>query len=347
MVEWIRKHITHSEEILEEVKERSLKLLAAKSFMYFLVSLGIFFIYFWFYVSVLHMELPKTTILRRRNAEWLSKMELVNAKMDAYEESLKELETIDEDVYRSIFGMNSLSPTKRNESFRGISFYNSLDGCDNSGLLKKTMMRQDVLTKKAYVQTMSFDDVSYIAHKAGDMAACLPAIPPMIPDGSKYRRSSPFGYRVDPHYRSLRMHTGYDFSMKPGNRVFATGDGVVEAAEFEFYGYGNCVTIDHGFGYKTRYAHLKVINVVKGMKVKRGELIGESGNSGKSTGPHLHYEVLYRNKYVNPLNYMDLDMPVEEYRQMVEQVSRETGHELVLPMHKVAKKSKSRSKSKK
>ena len=120
------------------------------------------------------------------------------------------------------------------------------------------------------------------------------------------------------------MHTGFDFACKPGNPVYATGDGVVESVSFELFGYGNSVIIDHGFGYKTRYAHLKTVLVGEGMKVRRGERIAESGNSGRSTGPHLHYEVMYRGKYVNPYNYFDMDMPLDEYRSMVAKSSAES-----------------------
>lgn len=120
------------------------------------------------------------------------------------------------------------------------------------------------------------------------------------------------------------MHTGFDFACKPGNPVYATGDGTVESVSFEFFGYGNSVLIDHGFGYKTRYAHLKMVYVSEGMKLKRGECIGETGNSGRSTGPHLHYEVMYRGRYVNPYNYFDMTMPLDEYSSMVSKVADES-----------------------
>ena len=105
--------------------------------------------------------------------------------------------------------------------------------------------------------------------------------------------------------------------MKPGTPVYTTGDSVVEYVKFSFTGYGNEILIDHGFGYKTRYAHMSMVSVAEGMKLKRGDCIGESGNSGKSTGPHLHYEVIYRGERVNPMNYLDMDMPVKEYAEMV------------------------------
>mgnify|MGYP004678073941 FL=1 len=161
------------------------------------------------------------------------------------------------------------------------------------------------------------------------MASCIPAIPPVLPDKSKYRISSTFGYRSDPISGVSKMHTGFDFACKPGNPVYASGDGVVSSVSFDLFNYGNSVVIDHGFGYKTRYAHLKTIFVAEGMKLKRGECIGESGNSGKSTGPHLHYEVIYRGRFVNPVNYFDLEMPVEEYASMVKNTAKESNNIII------------------
>ena len=324
------------ETLLYEVKERSRKLFAAKTFLLFLGSLAAAALYFWLYVSVLGWELPKTTILKRQNAAWLTKIEMINRDLDVYEETLGGLEMNDEDVYRSIFGMTSIPEDVRNEGLTGINRYESLEGVDHSGELKNTMKRLDILTKKAYIQSKSFDEIEAMAKKAGDLASCVPAIPPMLPDKNSYRLTSTFGYRSDPLRGYQARHTGVDFAMKPGSNIYATGDGVVSEIQHELFGYGNWLVIDHGFGYKTRYAHMKVITVAKGMKVKRGECIGESGNSGKSTGPHLHYEVMYKDNYVNPMSYVDLDMPLEEYKQLVSQVAEETGRgkDFIHPSHK-------------
>ena len=202
--------------------------------------------------------------------------------------------------------------------------YAFLDVLPENSILKRTTVRLDVLTKKSYVQSKSFDDVEALSKRAGEMASCIPAVMPILPDRSKYRLSSSFGYRSDPISGRTKMHTGFDFACKPGNPVYATGDGTVMTVSFDLFNYGNSVVIDHGFGYKTRYAHLKTVFVTEGMKLKRGECLGESGNTGKSTGPHLHYEVMYKGNYVNPVNYFDLDMPVNEYADMVHKVSEES-----------------------
>lgn len=251
-------------------------------------------------------------------------MELMNRQMDIYDASLEGLGIRDDEIYRNIFGMNVIPDEVRNAGFGGVNRYEFLDVLPENSILRSTTVRLDVLTKKTYVQSRSYDEIEAMSKKAGDMASCIPAVPPIAPDKSKYRLSSPYGYRSDPITGVSKMHTGFDFACKPGNPVYATGDGTVESVSFEFFGYGNSVLIDHGFGYKTRYAHLKMVYVSEGMKLKRGECIGETGNSGRSTGPHLHYEVMYRGRYVNPYNYFDMTMPLDEYSSMVSKVADES-----------------------
>ena len=304
-----------------------------KSGLLFAGSLGLAVLYFWIYTSVLGYELPKTALLKKKNAEWSSKMEVLNSQLDRYEEDLEVLQMRDDDIYRSIFGMDEIPTEVRNAGFGGVNRYERYDLIENDGLLKKTAIRLDVLTKKTYVQSRSFEEVAALSKRAGDMASCIPAIPPISPDKRKYRLSSTFGYRSDPISGRTAMHKGVDFAMKPGNPVYATGDGVVESVSFEFFGYGNSVLIDHGFGYKTRYAHLKFVGVVEGMKVKRGECIGQTGNSGKSSGPHLHYEVIYKDRPVNPYHFYDLDMTPAEYATMVQSTADASERITLHPSH--------------
>ena len=290
--------------------------------------------YAWIYSYVLGWELPKTVLLKKANAEWCSKVEVLNRQLDEYDRILTSLQQRDDDIYRSIFGMHEIPEEVRNAGFGGVNRYSHLDQYDADGLLKNTVIRLDALTKKTYVQSRSFEEVAQLSKRAGDMASCIPAIPPVNPDPTIYRLSSSFGYRSDPFTGRTKRHTGVDFALKPGNPVYATGDGVVESVRFDFFGYGNQIVIDHGFGYKTRYAHMKSISVVEGMKLKRGECLGESGNSGRSSGPHLHYEVLYKDTHVNPSNYFDLTITPEEYATMVRN-SEEASEKITLhPSHR-------------
>lgn len=330
----IKKYVFNPKTLSYEVKKRSRRSRALRTVTMFVMSLGMAVLYFWLYTGVFGMELPKTILLKKTNAQWHSKVEVLNRQLDGYDKALTSLQMRDDDIYRAIFGMHEIPSEVRNAGFGGVNRYSHYDGLGHSAQLKTTAMRLDILTKKTYVQSRSFDEVAQLSKRAGDMASCIPAIPPVVPDRSIYRLSSSFGFRSDPFTGRSKRHTGVDFALKPGNPIYATGDGVVEKVKFEFFGYGNQVLIDHGFGYKTRYAHMKSINVVEGMKVKRGECIGESGNSGRSSGPHLHYEVLYKDKHINPANYFDLTITPEEYATMVQNTAEASDKITLHPSHR-------------
>lgn len=332
-----KKYRLNPETLLYEPLKVSLKTRLVKTLVVFLLSIGLAVLYFWFYTSVLGYDSPKTAILKRHNARWTSRVEVMNRQLDRYDEMLGSLEMRDENIYRSIFGMASIPGEVRLAGISGEDRYAYLDEVGTNGKLKQTAMRLDKLTKQVYVQSKSLDQVADMARQAGDMASCIPAIPPFCPDKKKYRLSSSFGYRSDPVYGGGEFHQGQDFSMDVGNPIYATGDGTVQTVNFNFWGYGNEIVIDHGFGYKTRYAHLNVVNVAEGMKVKRGDCIGASGNSGKSTGAHLHYEVLYKGERTNPLNYLDLEMTVEEYNSMVRKRDEES-QEILRPSFRVRRR---------
>ena len=313
----MRKYILNSETLLYEIKEVSLKSKLFKGFLLLAGSIALAVLYLWIFTSVLGVDLPKTALLKAEKARWDARLDLMNSKMDRCEASLDALQMRDDDIYRSIFGMNEIPASVRAAGIGGVDKYSFLDGLEADNSLKNAAMRLDRLTRRTYVQSKSFDEVASISKQAGDMASCIPAIPPIVPDPSKYNFSSPFGYRTDPFTGEARLHSGVDLAMKVGNPVYATGDAVVEAVNFEFFGYGNTIILNHGFGYQTLYAHLNSVNVIEGMKVKRGDCIAETGQSGRASGPHLHYEVHYKGEKVNPTNYFDLSMPKEEYLAMV------------------------------
>ena len=278
---------------------------------------ALFVLYMALNVRVLKIDLPKTAVLRRQNAEWMSRLEQMGIRMDREEEVLDLLAVRDDRIYRSVYGMDEIPPSVRSAVPGADQRYPDLDVLDRNHFLRRTLRRLDRLGKQAYVQSKSFDDVSALAREAGDKASHIPAIPPMTTAPESFFLSSPFGYRTDPLTGEPKMHTGMDFSCPPGNPVYATGDGTVILVESDFYGYGNHIEVDHGFGYVSRYSHLSDMFVYVGEKVLRGDCIALSGKSGRVTGPHLHYEVLYRHDYVNPAAYMDLDIPPGDYASMV------------------------------
>lgn len=280
-------------------------------------AVGLCILYFWLYTSVFGMDLPKTARLKKENAEWQSKMAVVGRQMDICEETLVGIEERDDNVYRSIFGLNVIPDEVKNSGIGGSARYEQPDLAGADSRLKNTLRRLDGLTKRAYVQSMALDEVYGISKTAGDMISHIPAVPPILPKKGSYRMASPFGNRTDPVYGGTRFHAGQDFAADTGYPVYVTGDGTVVKVNFSFNGYGNEIIVDHGFGYKTRYAHLSRVDVGPGQKVLRGDQIGAVGKTGKATGPHLHYEVLYKDNAVNPYSFMNLDMTVEEYIAMI------------------------------
>ena len=257
----------------------------------------------WLWFVKLGNDLPKTVFLKKQVDSWQARMGVVRHKLDIYEESLTEIEARNNEVYRSIFALDP------------ITYADFRDSSDNTMMALDA--RLDWVRSRLDTQMTALGEVEMVAKRAGDMVSCIPAVPPLLPKKGTYHLSSPFGVRTDPVYGGAARHTGQDFASKIGNPVYATGDGVVEKVDFKHKGYGNEVVIDHGFGYKSRYAHLNTIDVGVGQTLHRGDKIGEVGKSGKSTGPHLHYEVLYKGNAVNPMSFMDMSMPVDEYKAMI------------------------------
>lgn len=279
-------------------------------------SLGLvfFILYIWLNASVLGSPLPKTAILRYQNSEWKTRIDQMSQQLDQYEEVISQLEIRDDRIYRSVYGMDEIPPSVRLAGFGGENRYEDLKGTSLLGVTH----RLDVLEKRLFIQSKSFDEIAHLQKSAGDMAAHIPAIPPINTDPSTYRLSSGFGYRSDPFTGASKRHTGMDFACKPGNPIYATGDGVVvKVVTDRRTGYGFHVEVDHGFGYRTRYAHMSRIDVSVGQQLRRGDCIGTTGNTGRSSGPHLHYEVMYRKDYQNPALYLDMEISPKDYFSMV------------------------------
>lgn len=255
--------------------------------------------YHWIYTELFDWELPKTAIMRRSKLNIESKLDVLNRQLDFYDETLNGIEERDDRVYRSIFGLEDIAGTLAPE-------------------MGDIGAKADSIATRAVLRSRSLDEVSGLAKTAGDMALHVPAVPPISPAKGSYRLSSSYGGRIDPVYGGGEFHGGQDFACRKGNPVYATGNGVVEKVDFKFHGYGNEVVINHGFGYETRYAHLQTVKVTEGMELERGDMIGTVGNTGKSTGPHLHYEVIYKGRRINPMPFMDLTMSVPEFKAMVE-----------------------------
>lgn len=258
------------------------------------------------------LDTPKEKNIKRDIADIMLKYDLFKRKIQEKETIVNEFQKRDNNIYRAIFEADTIPISLREGGYGGVNRYKAFEKYQHADLLISSFRMLDRLSWQVYVQSKSFDEVIDLARNKEKMTKCIPAIQPV----SQSNISAYFGFRSDPFTHRLKMHYGIDFSGSIGTPIHATGDGIVIVAEFGFDGYGKQIVIDHGFGYKTRYAHLSKIIVNPGDKVKRGQIIGLLGNTGRSTGPHVHYEVLLKNASTDPINYFN-DMTMEDYDKMV------------------------------
>lgn len=263
-----------------------------------------------------YIDSPKEATLKKENAELIAEYELLNKELDRLEKVITSLEERDDNMYRVIFESDPIDASIRQGGIGGSDRYAHLRNMDNSKLLISTNQKMDRLTKAAYIQSKSFDEVEEMVKNKIDMLASIPAILPVSLRDNKVYKTSGFGNRIHPIYKTRKMHEGIDFAGPIGTPIYATGNGKVVKVGTES-GYGKHVIIDHGYTYKTHYAHLSAYTVKRGQKVKRGDIIGFLGNTGRTSGPHIHYEVLKNDIPVNPINYFFNDLTPDEYEELV------------------------------
>jgi len=263
------------------------------------------------------IESPKERMLQREIDQYELQFKILNDQLEQVQSVVSDLQDRDDNIYRVIFESEPIPSSVRKAGFGGTDRYSKLEGFKNSEIISNTARKLDLITSQLYVQSRSFDEVFALAKRKEELLASIPAIQPVSNRNLK-RVGSYFGYRTDPFYKVTKLNEGMDFTATVGTDVYATGDGVVTLVERSRGGYGNCITINHGFGYETVYAHLSKMNVRRGEKVKRGFVIGHVGNTGKSTSPHLHYEVRKGRVAIDPLNFFFNDITPEEYEMMIE-----------------------------
>lgn len=269
-----------------------------------------------FIILLLIFGSPSEKELRIENSQLKAQYALLDARLDEALGVLQDIQQRDDNLYRVIFQADRIPEAIRSASYSNTNRYEHLMELANADLVVNTTHKLDVLTKQLYIQSNSFDDVLSMCKSHDEMLKCIPAIQPISNKDLK-KTASGYGTRIDPVYGTTRFHAGMDFSANPGTDVYATGDGVVVKMGWQT-GYGRTIIIDHGFGYKTLYAHLKDFRTKPGKRVVRGEVIGGVGSSGKSTGPHLHYEVHVKGQVVNPMNYYFMDLSAEDYDRMLQ-----------------------------
>ena len=300
----------------ENLAYRKIKIRKRRKFgviILFLLASGLFgFLNFVVLLNTPYFETPKDRLQAREIENLRLNYAILNKKMDQVNTVIEAIEERDNNLYRVYFNKAIIPDSIRKAGLRGKDRYQILEGYDNSQLVKNTTKRIDILSKELAIQSKSLDVILKLAAAKSDFLSAIPAIQPVRNENLK-RLASGFGYRTDPFTKVRKMHEGMDFTAKTGTPIYATGDGIVAQADNTASGYGNHIVIRHGFGYKTLYAHLSKYKTRAGQRVKRGDVIGYVGSTGRSEAPHLHYEVHKDNKVVNPLNFYYGNISAVEY----------------------------------
>ena len=265
---------------------------------------------------------PKEIVQEREIDNYELQLKVLNKKLEQVESTLANIEKRDNNLYRAYFEASPIPEDQRKAGFGGINRYDYLEGFESSDLIVNTTERLDILTKELVIQSKSLDEIELLAKNKESLLSSIPSIQP-VNSSALRRMASGYGYRIDPFTKARRMHFGMDFSAPRGTEIYATGDGTVTRADSRAAGFGKHVRIDHGFGYVTIYAHLESFIVVKGDKVKRGEIIGYVGSTGRSVAPHLHYEIVKDGVKINPINFYSGSLSPAEFEELVKIASQE------------------------
>lgn len=314
----VRYHFNTNSLKIEKVKitftQRLLKFLT-------IVVTGMVFSALVMLVAYNFLDSPKERMMQREIDQYKLQFTILNDKLERVESVIGDLRERDDNIYRVILESEPIPSSVRKAGFGGTERYAKLEGYKNSDIIKSTSRKLDLISSQLYVQSKSFDEVFELAKRKEELIASIPAIQP-ISNKDLRRIGSYYGYRTDPFYKVSKFHEGIDFTAPIGTEIYATGDGVVKTIEYSRRGYGNMIIINHGFGYETVYAHMSKMNIKAGQKVKRGQVIGFVGNTGKSTAPHVHYEVRKNGTTVDPINFFFNDITPEEYALMIDQSER-------------------------
>lgn len=300
----------------EKLAYRKIKIRKRTKFAYaalFLVAAALFGVLsFVVLLNTPFFETPKDRLLTREIENYKLQYAILNKKMDQIDEVLENVAERDNNIYRVYFNTSPIPDEQRKAGFGGVNRYKQLEGYNNSELVINTSKRVDVISKELVIQSKSLDEILKLAKEKNNLLAAIPAIQPIRNENLR-QMASGFGYRSDPFTKVRKFHEGMDFSAKTGTPIYATGDGVVQRADNTASGYGNHIVIRHGYGYETLYGHLSKYNCRAGQRVKRGDIIGYVGSTGRSEAPHLHYEVHKGGEVVNPLNFYYGNISAAEY----------------------------------
>ena len=269
---------------------------------------------------------PKEKMLMKENKTQTEQLEYLSSSMDQLSKVIENLQERDRNIYRVIFESEPVSSSLWNIEVGGSERYQELAMYNTGDLLVDINLKLDALKSKMFLQSESYDEIANLVHKKEDKLKSLPAIQPVSNHDLK-RMASGYGWRIDPVYGISKFHAGMDFAASKGTEVYATGKGKTIKADYNTGGYGNRIIINHGYGYETLYAHLSGFAVKQGDEVQRGQVIGYVGSTGKSVGPHLHYEVHKNGEKVNPVYFYFQDLDDDSFEEMI-RLSENTGSSL-------------------
>ena len=268
------------------------------------------------------LDTPKERRLERENANLQLQYSLLESKMDVASKVLENIQERDNEIYRVLLDANPIPNEVRTAGFGGVNRYQNLEGFDNSEMIINSTQRIDQITKQLVIQSKSLDEIAKLTEDKEKLLAAIPAIQP-VSNEDLTRMASGFGFRTDPFTKKRKKHWGMDFTAPRGTPVYASGDGKVTRADASAAGYGKHIRIEHGYGYQSLYAHLSKYNVKKGQKVKRGDLIGFVGSTGRSEAPHLHYEIFKDGTKINPIHFYYGKLSAAEFYELLEQSQQE------------------------
>jgi len=265
---------------------------------------------------------PKELSLEREVRNYELQYDILSRKMDQMEQVLANIEDRDNNIYRLYFEANPIPEEQRRAGFGGINRYKDLEGFNNSEIIINATKRLDIIQKEMVIQSKSLDEIAKLAEEKEKLLASIPAIQP-VNNEDLTRMASGYGWRSDPFTKARKMHWGMDFTAPRGSPIYASGDGKIVRADNRSSGYGKHVRIDHGYGYISLYGHMSKYNVTVGQKVKRGDLIGFVGSTGRSQAPHVHYEVFKDGERINPINFYYGSLSADEFENMLRLANQE------------------------
>ena len=273
-----------------------------------------------FYTS---LETPNEKVLKRELTNMQFRYDLLNKKITQAQTVLENIEERDNNIYRLYFEANPIPEEQRKAGFGGVNRYEEMYNYENADLIISTTKRLEELQKRLVVQSKSLDEIAVLAEDKEEFLASIPAIQP-VTNENLTRMASGYGMRNDPFNKTRKMHWGMDFTAPKGTPVYASGDGKVIRADNSSSGFGKHIRVDHGYGYVSLYAHLSKYNVRKGKKVKRGDLIGFVGSTGRSQAPHLHYEIRKNGDKINPINFYYGSLSPKEFLELLKNAANQT-----------------------